>query len=346
MTGISNWRRELLNNDPSSVKRIHLIGICGTAMASLAGMLQARGFQVAGSDQSVYPPMSTFLERLGIQLFEGFSEKHLIPAPDLVVIGNVVSRGNPEVEHTLNEKIRYASMAEVLKAFFIRGKRSYVVSGTHGKTTTASLLAWLLEAAGLDPSFLVGGIAENFGSSFKLGKGDVFVIEGDEYDTALFDKGPKFLHYLPERVILNNCEFDHADIYTDFEAVKTSFRRLINIIPSRGKLIACWDDPVVRELSRKAFCPVESFGLNSEAEWVAPSMEFLEKKTRFETVRGGAAWGCFETSLAGSFNVKNCLAAIACATDLGVSAEFIAQGLRTFKNVKRRLEIRGEARGV
>lgn len=315
-------------------------------MASLAGMLQARGYQVTGSDQSVYPPMSTFLKKLSIQLFEGFSERNLVPQPDLVVVGNAISRGNPEVEQTLNERIRYASMAEVLKEYFIRGKRSCVVSGTHGKTTTASLLAWLLETAGLDPSFLVGGIAENFGSSFKLGKGDVFVIEGDEYDTAFFDKGPKFLHYLPERVILNNCEFDHADIYTDFEAVKTSFRRLINIIPSRGKLIACWDDPVVRELSRKAFCPVESFGLNSEAEWVAPSMEFLEKKTRFETVRGGAAWGCFETSLAGSFNVKNCLAAIACATDLGVSAEFIAQGLRTFKNVKRRLEIRGEARGV
>jgi UDP-N-acetylmuramate: L-alanyl-gamma-D-glutamyl-meso-diaminopimelate ligase len=346
MTGISNWRRERLNNDPSSVKRIHLIGICGTAMASLAGMLQAKGYQVAGSDQSVYPPMSTFLERLGIQLFEGFSEKNLVPRPDLVVVGNVVSRGNPEVEQTLNEKIRYASMAEVLKEFFIRGKRSYVVSGTHGKTTTASLLAWLLESAGLDPSFLVGGIAENFGSSFKLGKSDLFVIEGDEYDTAFFDKGPKFLHYLPERVILNNCEFDHADIYADFEAVKTSFRRLVNIIPSRGKLIANWDDAVVRELSSKAFCPVESFGLASEAQWTARSWEFLEATTRFEAVRNGVPWGRFETPLAGGFNIKNCLAAIACASDLGVSSDRIEEGLRTFKNVKRRLEIRGEARGV
>ena len=333
-------------NDPSSIKRIHLIGICGTAMASLAGMLQARGFQVAGSDQSVYPPMSSFLERLGIELFEGFSDKHLIPEPDLVVIGNVVSRGNPEVEHTLNEKIRYASMAEVLKEFFIRGRRSYVVSGTHGKTTTASLLAWLLEAAGLDPSFLVGGIAENFGSSFKLGGSDLFVIEGDEYDTAFFDKGPKFLHYLPERVILNNCEFDHADIYADFEAVKTSFRRLINIIPSRGKLIACWDDSVVRELSAKVFCPVESFGLNGGAQWEARSVEFLEEATRFEALRNGVPWGRFETPLAGGFNVKNCLAAIACAADLRLDSTTVAQGLRTFKNVKRRLEIRGEVNGI
>ncbi len=315
-------------------------------MASLAGMLQTKGYQVAGSDQGVYPPMSTFLERLGIQLFEGFSEKHLVPRPDLVVVGNVVSRGNPEVEHTLNEKIRYASMAEVLKEFFIRGKRSCVIAGTHGKTTTTSLLVWLLEAAGLDPSFLAGGIAENFGSSFKIGDGDLFVIEGDEYDTAFFDKGPKFLHYLPERVILNNCEFDHADIYSDFEAVKTSFRRLINIIPSRGKLIACWDESVVRELSGKAFCPVESFGLSSGARWTAQSLRFLETTTRFEVLRNGIPWGSFETPLAGSFNVKNCLAAIACASDLGMSATSIAQGLQTFKNVKRRLEVRGETSGI
>ena len=335
-----------MSSDRSSIRRIHLIGVCGTAMASLAGMLQAKGYQVAGSDQGVYPPMSTFLEKLGIQLFDGFSEKHLVPSPDLVVIGNVVSRGNPEVEQTLNEKIRYASMAEVLKEFFIRGKRSCVVTGTHGKTTTASLLAWLLESAGLDPSFLVGGIAENFGSSFKLGNGDLFVIEGDEYDTAFFDKGPKFLHYLPERVILNNCEFDHADIYADFEAVKTSFRRLINIIPSRGKLIACWDDAVVRELSSRAFCPVERFGLTSEAQWVARSVNFLEKTTQFELVQNGVSRGRFETALAGNFNIKNCLAAIACASDLGLSPDRIAEGLRTFKNVKRRLEISGEARGV
>jgi UDP-N-acetylmuramate: L-alanyl-gamma-D-glutamyl-meso-diaminopimelate ligase len=309
-------------------------------------MLQAKGYKVTGSDQQVYPPMSTFLEKLGIELFHGFSEKHLSPLPDLVVIGNVVSRGNPEVESVLNRRIRYTSMAEVLKEFFIRGKRSIVVTGTHGKTTTTSLLAWFLESAGHDPSFLVGGIAENFGSSFKLGGGEVFVIEGDEYDTAFFDKGPKFLHYLPERVIFNNCEFDHADIYPDLEAVKTSFRRLINIIPSEGRLFAGWDDPVVRELSRKAFCQVEPYGLGPDAKWSAAGVEFGETNTRFEVLRNGRLWGQFETPLAGFFNVKNALAAIACASDLGVSSDSIARGLRTFSNVKRRLELRGEVQGI
>src|SRR5206468_5987020 len=200
--------------------------------------------------------ISTFHENRGIRLFESFYEQHLEPRPDLVVVGNAVSRGNPEVEVSLNQKIHYASMPEVLKDFFIRGNRSLVVAGTHGKTTTASLLAWLLECGGMAPSFLVGGIAENFGSSFKLGSGNVFVIEGDEYDTAFFDKGPKFLHYLPDWVIFNNCEFDHADIYSNFEAVKLSFKRLINIIPTNGRLLAGWDDPVVRELSAAAFSPV------------------------------------------------------------------------------------------
>jgi UDP-N-acetylmuramate: L-alanyl-gamma-D-glutamyl-meso-diaminopimelate ligase len=264
----------LTNATTQPIKRIHLIGICGAAMASLAGMLQAKGYKVTGSDQNIYPPMSVFLEKLGILPFQGFSEHHLSPRPDLVVIGNVVSRGNPEVEFVLNERIRYASLPEVLREFFIRGKSSVVVVGTHGKTTTTSLLAWLLESAGLNPTFLVGGIAENFGSSFKIGSGDVFLIEGDEYDTAFFDKGPKFLHYLPEWVIFNNCEFDHADIYPDFEAVKLSFRRLINIIPSRGRLFACWDDPVVRDLSSKAFCPVESFGLEPGARWSAQAIQF------------------------------------------------------------------------
>jgi UDP-N-acetylmuramate: L-alanyl-gamma-D-glutamyl-meso-diaminopimelate ligase len=290
--------------------------------------------------------MSTFLERLGIQLHEGFSQRNLSPRPDLVVVGNAISRGNPEVEYALNEKIRYASMSEVLKEFFIRSKRSIVVAGTHGKTTTTSLLAWLLETAGKDPSFLVGGIAENFGSSFKIGQGDLFVVEGDEYDTAFFDKGPKFLHYLPERVIFNNCEFDHADIYPDLEAVKTSFRRLINIIPSNGRLIAGWDDPVVRELSAKAFCPLESFGLDLGARWAAGSIQFLEASTRFELFREGVSWGVFETALPGCFNVKNCLAAIACASDLGIDVTTLALALRSFRNVKRRLEMRGQVGGV
>jgi UDP-N-acetylmuramate: L-alanyl-gamma-D-glutamyl-meso-diaminopimelate ligase len=338
---------DLMLTEPTSpVKAIHLIGICGTAMASLAGMLQAKGFSVRGSDQNIYPPMSTFLEEKGIRLFQGFSEENLAPRPDLVVVGNAISRGNPEVEFTLNEKIRYASMAEVLKELFIRGKRSVVIAGTHGKTTTTSLLAWLLECGGMKPGFLIGGIAENFASSFKLGSGDLFVIEGDEYDTAFFDKGPKFLHYLPDWVVFNNCEYDHADIYSDFGAVQLSFKRLLNIIPSHGRLFAGWDDPVVRELSPRAFCLVETFGLAETAQWTARSIEIHPEVMRFEVWHEGTLWERFETGLSGAFNVKNSLAAIACAHGLGVERGVLRQALREFKNVKRRLEIRGVVRGI
>jgi len=336
----------MLPDSAPEIKTIHLIGICGTAMASLAGMLQTRGFEVTGSDQNIYPPMSTFLENRGVRLSPGFSERHLDPRPDLVVIGNAISRGNPEVEFSLNWKIRYASMAEVLREFFIRGKQSLVVAGTHGKTTTTSLLAWLLECGGMDPSFLVGGIAENFGSSFKLGSGSLFVIEGDEYDTAFFDKGPKFLHYLPDWVIFNNCEFDHADIYSDLAAVQLSFSRLVNIIPSHGRLFAGWDDPVVRELSARAFCRVQSFGLEDGAQWTARSIEILPEVMRFEIWREGAFWERFETRLAGTFNVKNVLGAIACAQELGVETKILQEALRDFRNVKRRLEVRGVVNGI
>jgi UDP-N-acetylmuramate: L-alanyl-gamma-D-glutamyl-meso-diaminopimelate ligase len=336
----------MLPDSAPEIKTIHLIGICGTAMASLAGMLQTRGFEVTGSDQNIYPPMSTFLENRGVRLSPGFSERHLDPRPDLVVVGNAISRGNPEVEFSLNWKIRYASMAEVLREFFIRGKQSLVVAGTHGKTTTTSLLAWLLECGGMDPSFLVGGIAENFGSSFKLGSGSLFVIEGDEYDTAFFDKGPKFLHYLPDWVIFNNCEFDHADIYSDLAAVQLSFSRLVNIIPSHGRLFAGWDDPVVRELSARAFCRVQSFGLEDGAQWTARSIEILPEVMRFEIWREGAFWERFETRLAGTFNVKNVLGAIACAQEFGVETKILQEALRDFRNVKRRLEVRGVVNGI
>ena len=328
------------------VGHIHLVGICGTAMASLAGMLQQKGFRVSGSDRNVYPPMSTFLQDRGIPILEGFSESHLSPRPDLVVIGNAVSRGNPEVEATLDEKIPYRSLPEILKEVFIRGKTSVVVAGTHGKTTTAALLTWLLESAGLRPSFLIGGIARNFNTSFRVADGEHFVIEGDEYDTAFFDKGPKFLHYLPDVVIFNNCEYDHADIYPDFSAVKQSFRRLLNIIPSRGALIAGWDDAVVRELSADSPTNVISFGLDRAAQWTAPSIRFLEQSTCFQVLQDGKDRGRFEVPLAGSFNVRNALAALACAHRLGLSRDAIAAGLGSFKSVKRRLEIRGQAAGI
>src|ERR671912_2825646 len=225
----------------------HLIGICGTAMASLAGMLQARGFLVTGSDENVYPPMSTMLASLGIEVRQGYSATHLDPPPDCVVVGNAIPRGNPEVEETLKRKLLYRSQAEVVKEEFIRGRRSLVVAGTHGKTTTTSIATWVMERGGLNPSFLVGGVVQNFGASFRVTDSEYFVIEGDEYDTAYFDKGPKFMHYLPELGIVGNIEFDHADIYQDLAHVKLAFRRLMNLVPGEGRLIAGWDSPAVRE---------------------------------------------------------------------------------------------------
>src|SRR5918997_4228473 len=226
----------------------HLIGICGTAMASLAGMLQARGHKVTGSDRNIYPPMSTMLSELGIEVMQDYAPGNLNPAPDCVVIGNALSRGNAEVEETLNRRLTYRSQAEVVKEEFIRGRRSLVVAGTHGKTTTTSIATWVMEVGGLNPSFLVGGVVQNFGKSFRVTDSDYFIIEGDEYDTAFFDKGPKFMHYLPETAIVNNIEFDHADIYPDLAAVRVAFRRLINLVPSNGRLVAGWDSPAVRDV--------------------------------------------------------------------------------------------------
>src|SRR6266540_2958209 len=224
----------------------HLIGICGTAMASLAGMLQARGAVVTGSDENVYPPMDTMLESLGIQIMRGYKAENLAPRPDCVVVGNAIPRGNPEVEETLNRRFVFRSLPEVLKEEFIRGRRSLVVAGTHGKTTTTSLATWVIDQAGLNPAFLVGGVVQNFGASFRVADSNYFIIEGDEYDTAYFDKGPKFMHYLPETAIVNNIEFDHADIYENLDAVKLAFRRLMNLVPGNGKLIAGWDSEPVR----------------------------------------------------------------------------------------------------
>lgn len=337
-------------------KHFHLIGVCGTAMGSLAGMLKAQGHRVTGSDKAFYPPMGDELKRLGIETFDGFAAEHLQlsngAGPDVVVVGNATSRGNAEIEYALNAKLRCASMPEVLREQFIRGKHSTVVAGTHGKTTTTSLLAWVLETAGRDPSFLIGGVAENFGASFKVTASPHFVIEGDEYDTAYFDKGPKFLHYLPDLVILNNVEYDHADIYADLEAVKKSFRLLLNLIPSQGRLIAGWDSPVVRELvehpiaPQGVWCPVESFGLDEGAKWTARDIEYLPEETRFTVVCEGRTFGAIRTPLAGAFNVRNCLGVIAAAESLGLDQQAVAEALATFKSVKRRMQVRGEAGGV
>src|SRR6266436_114305 len=283
----------------------HLIGICGTAMASLAGMLQARGHQVTGSDENVYPPMSTMLEGLGIQIMKGYDATH-VTSPDCVVVGNAIPRGNPEVETTLDRRLNYRSLPEVLKEEFIRGRRSLVVAGTHGKTTTTSLAAWVIDQAELNPSFLVGGVVQNFGVSFRVTDSDYFIIEGDEYDTAYFDKGPKFMHYLPEVAIVNNIEFDHADIYKDLDAVKLAFRRLMNLVPGNGKLIAGWDSQPVREVvgsfGQKLFTNLETFGTSDEAKWQARNINYAEGMTRFDVFRKGAKWAAFQTPLIGDFN--------------------------------------------
>src|SRR5438552_2744515 len=271
-------------------------------MASLAGMLREKGHPVCGSDSDVYPPMSDFLDGLGIPVFNGYNADNIIKAkPDLVVIGNALSRGNVEIEHVLDSGIRYASMAETVKELFIRGKNSIVIAGTHGKTTTTAMLAWILEVTGRKPSSLVGGIAENFGRSFQVSDGPDFVIEGDEYDTAFFDKGPKFLHYLPKIVLLKNIEFDHADIYDNLEAIKTAFRRLINIVPRSGLIVAGVDSPVVKELIPAAFSRVATCGIGS-GEWQAADIETQADGMAFDVTQTESHIGHFTIPLAGVFN--------------------------------------------
>ena len=327
-------------------KHIHLIGICGTAMASLAGMLKARGHRVTGSDAAAYPPMSTFLEALGIPLAQPFAEANLTPRPDLVVVGNAISRGNAELEYVLDQRIPFCSLPQMLHDEFLVGKEVLVVAGTHGKTTTTSMLAWIFETAGLKPSFLIGGIAENFGSSFGLGEGRHFILEGDEYDTAFFDKGPKFLHYFPDATILTSVEFDHADIYKDLDAVETAFKRLVNLVPRRGRIVAFDTGESLERCLDKAFCPVERFGSTSGAYWRITDLELETDRTRWSVLRDGKPWADFEFALAGEYNVWNATAAAALATSCGVPKEAIAKAFRTFKSVKRRLEVKARVNGV
>ena len=319
-------------------------------MASLAGMLQARGHKVTGSDQNVYPPMSTQLEALGIEIFNGYQAANADVGADCVVVGNAISRGNPELEEVLNRKLVYRSQAEIVQEEFIRGRRSLVVAGTHGKTTTTSIATWIAEMGGLDPSFLVGGVVQNFGASFRVTGSEYFVVEGDEYDTAYFDKKPKFMHYMPEIAIVNNIEFDHADIYRDLEAIKFEFSRLMNLVPANGRLIVGIDSPVaadvLEEMSGKLFTAVETFGLSDDAKWQARYIDFSGDTTRFTIFKDGHSWGEFETHLIGEFNVRNCLAVIIAADAWGISKEKIQDAFHTFKSVKRRVEVRGVERGV
>ncbi|HUO13401.1 MAG TPA: UDP-N-acetylmuramate:L-alanyl-gamma-D-glutamyl-meso-diaminopimelate ligase [Verrucomicrobiae bacterium] len=327
-------------------KHIHLIGICGTAMASLAGMLKQRGFHVTGSDAAAYPPMSEFLRELDIPVAQPFDPHNLEPRPDLVVIGNAISRGNVELEFVLDRRLPFCSLPQLLHDEFLRGKEVLVVAGTHGKTTTTSMLAWIFHSAGLEPSFLIGGIAENFGSSFQLGEGKHFILEGDEYDTAFFDKGPKFLHYFPDSVILTSVEFDHADIYKDLDAVETAFKRLVNLIPRRGRLIAFDSGESVERCIAKAFCPVERYGAGNKAAWRMTDLKLDPGRTSWRVLRDGKPWADLEFALAGEYNVWNATAAAALAASCGISKDAIAAALKTFKSVKRRLEVKAQVHGI
>ena len=321
-------------------------------MASLAGMLKQRGFRVTGSDAAAYPPMSDFLGELGIPVAQPFAGRNLEPRPDLVVVGNAMSRGNVELEHLLDQRIPFCSMPQLLHDEFLHGKEVLVVAGTHGKTTTTSMLAWIFHTAGLQPSFLIGGIAENFGSSFHLGQGKHFLLEGDEYDTAFFDKGPKFLHYFPDSVILTSVEFDHADIYKDLDAVETAFKRLVNLIPRRGRIVAfdgAGDDAGGASLERclsKAFCPVERYGGGAQSNWRVSNLRLEPGRTSWSVLHNGQAWADFEFALAGEYNVWNATAAAALAAGCGIAKQEIAAALKTFKSVKRRLEVKAQVNGI
>src|SRR6266436_1051054 len=325
----------------SRIQSVHFVGICGTAMASAAAAMREKGVRITGSDQNVYPPMSTFLAERKIEVVSGYAEHNLAHKPDLVVIGNAISRGNPEVEAVLERRLRYCSLPELLKEFFIRGKRSLVVSGTHGKTTTTSLLAWVFEHNGLNPSYLIGGIPNNLGRGARFTDSEWFIIEGDEYDTAFFDKRSKFVHYLPEVAIINNLEFDHADIFKDLDSIQTSFKHFIRLIPRNGLLLANGDDASLSALLNVTHCPVKRFGLGEGNSVRAFNIRYGPTATEFEIPSFK-----FHTNFLGELNVRNALAVVAAAKHCGLKNHQIQAAFDTFKGIKRRMEIRGIAGGV
>ncbi len=325
----------------SKIQSVHFVGICGTAMASAAAAMQQKGVKVSGSDQNVYPPMSQFLAERQLEVMSGYAEGNLAHKPDLVVIGNAISRGNPEVEHVLDHKLPYCSLPELLKEFFIRGKRSLVVAGTHGKTATTSLLAWVFEHNGYNPSYLIGGLPNNFGQGARFTDSEWFIIEGDEYDTAFFDKRSKFVHYLPEVAILNNLEFDHADIFPSLEAIQTSFGHFIRLIPRNGLLLGNGDDWNLRPLLEGTHCPVKRFGLGEGNAVQAFNIRYGPTATEFEIPSFK-----FHTNLIGELNVRNALAVVACAKHCGLKNHQIQSAFATFKGVRRRMEVRGIAGGI
>ncbi len=326
-------------------EHVHLIGIGGTGMAALAGLLHESGCRVTGSDTELYPPTSTLLESMGLEIHAGYDARHLEPVPDLVVVGNAVRRGNPEAEEVLDRRLPHASMPEVLEQRFLAGRHSIVVAGTHGKTTVTAMIAWVLHHAGRDPGFLVGGLPANFDRPYRLGSGPAFVIEGDEYDTAFFDKGPKFMHYRPDTALVGTVEFDHADIYRDLEQVKRVFRWLVNIVPRRGLVVRHEDCETTREVTSAALSRVDGYGLLG-GRWRAAEIATAPDGTRFSILRDGAEFAKVFLPMFGEFNVRNALAVAAATSEQGLSAAEIAAGLATFRGVRRRLEVRGEADGV
>jgi UDP-N-acetylmuramate: L-alanyl-gamma-D-glutamyl-meso-diaminopimelate ligase len=332
--------------DMDKIHRIHLIGICGTGMASLAALLKDSGYQVSGSDENIYPPMSGFLAGKQIPVVQGYDLKNLQPAPDLVVVGNALSRGNPEVEGVLNFRLPFVSFPEALKKFYLQNQIPIVITGTHGKTTTASIIAWVLHAAGLKPNFLIGGIAENFSSGYGMEGGRYFVVEGDEYDSAFFDKGPKFLHYLPQVAAIGSVEFDHADIYTDLNAVKLQFQRFVNLIPQRGFLAIGGDSPGAVEAGRNGFCRKETFGISADSDWSARLVELKGDRCCFEITYREKLFRPVSLGLYGNYNIRNALAATAILNYLDVSEDDIREGLESFSGVRRRMQLRFQANGI
>ena len=332
--------------DISNPRHIHLLGICGTGMAALAGILKEQGHLVTGSDEHTYPPMSTFLEKLGIQVQNGYHPEHLQRRPDLTVIGNVIRADNAEAQEILRLNLPHISMPEALNRFLVGERQALVVTGTHGKTTTSSLLAWLLFAVGLDPGFMIGGLVKNFQSNFRLGQGPYVVLEGDEYDTAFFDKRPKFLLFHPRQAILTSVEFDHADIYRDLDHVIQAFTAFVSQLPAQGELLAWGDAPLVRRIASRASSPVAFYGLDAEAKWQARHLQPFDNGMNFDVFRDGLFWERFYVPLAGRHNVLNTLAVLATLSDLGLDRRRLQEALPEFAGVKRRLEVAGEFSGI
>ncbi len=338
--------KSLQNTRIKSVTNIHLIGICGTGMGTLAAMLQEGGYRVRGSDENVYPPMSTFLAARGVPIMEGYRQENLEPAPDLVVVGNVVRRDNPEAVATLERGLPYCSMPQALQSFFLNSSKPVVASGTHGKTTSAALIAWLLTVAEMDPGCLIGGLMVNFQQSYRLGRGPYFVVEGDEYDTAFFDKGPKFLHYQPQICVLTGVEFDHADIFADLHAVEEVFARLVRSMPQHGLLVANADDPGASKLSQQARCELVTYGLQKQAHFMVEEADYQVGATFFRIKGPQGFRASLRSPLPGGHNLSNTMAMVVLGHKLGLSVHTIQKALSTFKGVKRRQELRGEVAGV